>query len=195
MAPHNLIPEKPATFDCEEGIYFDEFLGLFTNVLDASVDEIKSWEDETVLLSLKRSNTELSSLVQHKLLAFKNLDSKDISITTPLEFKNLATLLNEDNPITDSLEPIDPAYVAWAIEALEDYDKDHCISVTDEVATYIALCFHEDGFTFMPEDLSVFNEYLAPMTVSEPLDEEQPERYKRIEEYLRLKRQRIKQKN
>ena len=188
MASHNLIPEKKPTFECEEGIYFDKFLGLFTDVLDASVEEMKSWEDETVLLTLDRSHTELSALTQHKLLAFKNIDANDITISTPLEFRNLATLLNEDTPITDSLEPIDPAYVAWAIEALEENDKDNSISVTDEVATYIALCFHEDGFTFMPEDLSIFNEYLAPMTVSEPLDEEQPERYKRIEEYLRLKR-------
>lgn len=188
MASHNLIPEKTPTFECEEGIYFDKFLGLFTDVLDASVAEMKSWEDETVLLTLERSQTELSVLTQHKLLAFKNINSDDINISTPLEFRNLATLLNEDTPITDSLEPIDPAYVAWAIEALEENDKDNSISVTDEVATYIALCFHEDGFTFMPEDLSIFNEYLAPMTVSEPLDEEQPERYKRIEEYLRLKR-------
>lgn len=185
---HNLIPEKEPTFSSKKGIFFDDYLKQFEEYLGASVAEFKDWEDETILLTLQRKGVILSALDQHKLLAFNNFDAKKCYISTSLEFKNIATLLNEDVPITDFLDTIDPAYVSWAIEVLERHDDNNEIELTDNVAHYITTCFYEEGFLHMPENLTIFNDDLDQMNAIVPAGEEANDKIERVNEYLEKKR-------
>ena len=185
---HILIPEKEPTFSSKENVYFDEYISQFTTILDATVPEIKEWEDETVLITLNNKKEYLSKLDVNKLLAYKNFDAKQCKISTPLEFSNIATIINDEIPLTDSLDPIDPAYVAWAIEVLEKHDSNNEIELHEEVAVYVAICFHEEGFLHMPEDLSIFNDYLYEVNTDEPVQQEANDKIKRIDDYLAAKR-------
>lgn len=193
---HNLIPEKEPNFSSEKGLYFSAYLNQFADLLEATVPEIKGWEDETVLLTLKRKGIYLSALDRHKLLAYKNFNEKECFITTPLEFCNIALVVNDEVPITDSLEPIDPAYCAWAIEIMERHDSNNEIQLLDEVAMYIGICFHDDGYIFMPENLSIFNDHLEIANARNPHDSEYgkkdtEEKILRLNKYLEEKRKEL----
>jgi len=185
---HVLIPEKSPTFSCKPDLYFDDFLKEITDVLSISLDELKSWEDETVILLLEKAENFLSALDKHKLLAFKNFDSKEAVITTPLEFSNIATVLNDDIPVTDSLDTIDPAYVAWAVEVLERFDSNNEIMFTDEVAMYMAMCFYEEGFIHLPENMSILQSYLDTIVKVSPIQDETNQKIERVNDYLEAKR-------
>jgi hypothetical protein len=185
---HNLIPEKEANFSPKDNVFFNHFLAEFEDIFAESYHEFSEWEDETLIITLNQKNIRLTKLDFHKLLAFKNTNWEEISITTPLEFRNLALLINGEVPITDSLDPIDPAYVAWAIEVMERQDANNEIEITDDVAAYVALCFHEDGFLHMPKRLEVFNEYLYSMNANDPVKDEANDKIKRVNEYLVKKR-------
>ena len=184
---HNLIPEKVPTFSCKTGTYFSDFLEPIASKLDETVVTLKEWEDETVLIMLEDKKLFLSALDKQKLLAYKNFNEKECSIQTPLEFSNMACLLNNDIPVTDTLDTIDPAYIAWAIEVLEEFDSNTEIEITDDVADYIALCFFEEGFSYMPESLDIFNVHLQAIS-SVPGIENQETKFQRIEDYLKEKR-------
>ena len=51
---YNLIPEKEPNFSSKKGVFFDDYLAQFTELLGASVSEFKDWEDETILMTLQR---------------------------------------------------------------------------------------------------------------------------------------------
>ena len=137
-------------------VYFDDFLKQFESVLEALVSEFKEWEDETIELLLQRANHELSELDSCKLHAYKNFNFKECFISTPLEFCNMASVLNDEIPMTNVMETIDPAHVAWAVEVFEHFDSNNDIAITDEVFEYIKACFHDAGMTKLPESLSIF---------------------------------------
>ena len=138
--------------------YFDNFLKQFEPILEAPVEEFKEWEDETIELLLQRANHELSELDSCKLHAYKNFNSKECFISTPLEFCNMASVLNDEIPMTNVMETIDPAHVAWAIEVFEHFDNNHDIIITEEVFEYIKACFYDAGVTKLPESLSIFED-------------------------------------
>jgi len=190
---HNLIPEKVPTFSCDDHTYFSDFLKQIATKLDVSVYEIKYWEDETVLIMLEKESVFLSALDKQKLLAYKNYDEEKAEMLTPLEFSNLASIINNEVPITDSLDTIDPAHVAWAIEILERYSKQTdedspLISITDEIASYVAMCFYEEGFSYMPKSLDIFQEYLQKIIAVSPI-EDNDDKIKRVEDYLEVMRE------
>lgn len=140
----------------KQNLYFDDYLKQFEGYLDATVEEFKDWEDETVELLLQRKGIDLSPLDECKFKAYRNFDAKTCYISTPLEFCNLASVLNDEIPSTSTLETIDPAYVAWALNVLEYFDSNNEIELTEEVIGYIKACFYDAGMTKLPEALSIF---------------------------------------
>lgn len=181
---------KTTQFKTDHNKYFDKFLGQFTTVFTADVSQFKLWEDETLLVILKNNKIELDHLTKAKLLCYKNFDAENCSITTPLEFSNIAFILNDEVPTTDLLDTVPPTYVAWAIECLEKHDTNNEIAITDSVAEYMALCFHDAGFYAMPDDLGFLDGYLKDMNKNDkPIDPKAQESlHKEITGYLELMR-------
>lgn len=148
--------ESNTSLSLNPNLYFDDFLKQFEHIFEAPVSEFKQWEDETLELLLQRSKIEVSDLGMCKLHAYKNFDSSTCYISTPLEFCNMVSILNDEIPITNIMETVDPAYIAWAIEVLEHYDNDNSIQITEEVVGYIQACFYDAGMTKLPSSLKIF---------------------------------------
>ena len=180
---HYLIPENGSILGCKSHIDPVKLLPIVAKKLAISADELQNEiEDETFFLLMKQKDLKLTASEINKVMLTRHFDLAAAAFTTALDFRRMTLIINNDMP-TESLEAIDPAYVAWALEYFQHHDANHELVFTDEVAEYIALCFHEDGFTKMPAVLKDFQDELDTLNTQDPQEATESDNTQRVLDY------------
>ena len=184
LVSQQLIPQKPSELGLQANADAFKVLTAVAAKLGVSAEDLRNeMEDETLVLMLKKAKLHLTDCELHKVLMLKHFNTDVAEFRSPMEFKTMALIVNNEAPV-DTDEPIDPAYVAWAFEYFQHYDKDHFILFTDEVQEFVAKCFHAHGYIKVPKALIDFQDDLDRLNAKDITEQQDPELEVRIQTYV-----------